>query len=169
MKPYLLRTSFLLSLAALIVVLDQWTKLLVVNSLMLEERIELIPHFFDLTYVRNYGAAFGIFSRFSPSIRQMVLLGLPSLILIFLLALYFWKDFQSRLPTASLALIISGALSNLIDRSAQGFVVDFLDFNLGITHWPAFNLADSCVTVGGILLLVHFSFFHQKHASPSSV
>lgn len=162
MKSYLPRISFLISLAALIVVLDQWTKLWVVHSLVLEEKIEMIPGFFDLTYVRNYGAAFGMFARFSSSIRQMILLGLPSLILIFLLALYFWKDFQGRLPTLALSLIISGAVSNLIDRFGQGYVVDFLDFNLGIMHWPAFNVADSCVTIGGILLLIHFSFFHQK-------
>lgn len=163
----IMRFSFLSSLVIFVVVLDQWTKQLVVNALVLEESIDIIPGFFNLTYIRNFGVAFGMFARMSHSIRTLILLGLPVIILIFLCVLFFWRDFQSWFTTVSLGLIISGAIGNLIDRAFQGYVVDFLDFNLGVMRWPAFNVADICVSVGGIMLLLYFSFFHKPRPMQS--
>jgi signal peptidase II len=136
--------------------------------MVLEQSWEIVSGFFYITYIRNFGVAFGMFSNLAPALRQVLVLVLPCLILVLLLVLYFWKDFQERIPTLGLCLVISGAVSNLLDRFFLGYVVDFLDFDLGLMRWPAFNVADSCVTVGGIGLMIFFTFFHRPPAPQSS-
>jgi signal peptidase II len=138
-----------------ILVLDQLTKFIVDRTMSLHESIPIIDGFFSLTYVRNTGAAFGIFSGAHENFR------LPFLILVSVLALGFvvvmlkrLRDEEKGLITA-LSLIIGGAIGNLIDRVLYGEVIDFLDFYWSHYHWPAFNVADSCITIGVLITLFY--------------
>lgn len=138
-------------LSGLVLFLDQSTKLWVDAAMRLHETIQLAP-FFRLTYVRNQGAAFSFLSEAGGWQRWFFILlsiGASVMIGIWLSRL----GSAERWQAAALALILGGALGNLIDRVAYGYVIDFLDFFYGNWHWPAFNIADSAITVGVILLL----------------
>lgn len=140
-------------IAAAIIILDQLSKFIVQQKLDLGQIIPIIPSFFNLTYVLNPGAAFGFLSGASAAFRG------PFFITISVLAVLFILYYRSRhreigvLPSVALALILGGALGNLIDRLRLGMVVDFLDFYYRSYHWPAFNLADSAITVGVALMI----------------
>jgi len=133
-------------IALLIVGLDQYTKYLA-STYLQGHSISVIQGFFELNYVRNDGAAFGIMQG-----SQMIFLILTPLILMFLI-LYFVKN-KAKIPSyiIPLILIISGALGNYLDRIRLGYVIDFLDFKI----WPVFNLADTFVVIGGLLLTFLF-------------
>lgn len=138
-----------------ILVLDQLTKMIVDRTMALHQSIPIIDGVFSLTYVRNTGAAFGIFSGSHEAFR------LPFLILVSVLALGFvvvmlkrLRDEEKGLITA-LSLIIGGAIGNLVDRILYGEVIDFLDFYWSHYHWPAFNVADSCITIGVLITLFY--------------
>jgi signal peptidase II len=138
-----------------ILVVDQLTKMIVDRTISLHESIPIIDGLFNLTYVRNTGAAFGIFAGSHEAFR------LPFLILVSVLALGFvvvmlkrLRDEETGLITA-LSLIIGGAIGNLVDRVLYGEVIDFLDFYWSNYHWPAFNVADSCITVGVLITLYY--------------
>lgn len=141
-------------IAFTISVLDQISKFYVQQTLHLGQIIPVIPSFFNLTYVLNPGAAFGFLARAPASIRT------PFFTAISILAVLFILYYRSRhrqmhlLPSVSLACILGGALGNLIDRLRLGMVVDFLDVYYGAYHWPAFNLADSAITVGVALMVL---------------
>jgi signal peptidase II len=139
----------------IILVLDQLTKMAVDRTMSLHQSIPIIDGFFSLTYVRNTGAAFGIFAGSHEAFR------LPFLILVSVLALGFvvvmlkrLRDEETGLITA-LSFIIGGAIGNLVDRVLYGEVIDFLDFYWSNYHWPAFNVADSCITVGVLITLYY--------------
>jgi signal peptidase II len=139
---------------AAIVVFDQATKLVVDRWMALHESLEVIDGFLRLTYVRNRGAAFGILSD-AELPYQAALFSLLSLGALFAIALYAWRlPAESRLPKAALALIMGGAVGNLIDRVRLGYVIDFVDAHIGPHHWPAFNVADSAISIGVVLLIV---------------
>ena len=122
--------------------LDQLTKFLAARSLQLNTPLVLIKNFLNLSLVHNRGAAFGILKN------QLFVFVIISLLAIALI-LYHLKDKKkSRLSSISLSLILGGAVGNLIDRLRFGFVIDFLDFRV----WPVFNIADSAITIGVILL-----------------
>lgn len=141
------------AIALVITVLDQISKLQVQRTLQLGEIIRVIPSFFNLTYVLNPGAAFGFLAHAPAAIRN------PFFTTISILAVLFIIYYRSRhrgmrlLPSLGLAFILGGALGNLIDRLRLGMVVDFLDLYYGAVHWPAFNLADSAITVGVALMV----------------
>jgi signal peptidase II len=139
---------------AAIVVLDQATKLIVDRMMSLHESHEVIAGFLRLTYVRNRGAAFGILSDADLPF-QAALFSVLSLAALFAIGLYAWRlPAESRLPKTALALIMGGAVGNLIDRMRLGYVVDFVDAHWGPHHWPAFNVADSAITMGVVLLVL---------------
>ena len=165
---HLRRFALMMAIVTFFLAFDQWTKYLISHSMVLEESIEMVPGFFFITYIRNYGVAFGMFSNLPEVMRQVLVLGLPTLILLFLFILFFWKEFNRSLPTVGLSLIIGGAISNLLDRYVLGYVIDFLEFDLGFMKWPAFNVADSCVTVGGVGLMLYFTFTQGKHTASKS-
>lgn len=135
-------------LLGVIVLLDQITKLIVDRTMPLYHSIAVIDGFFNLTYIRNTGAAFGILAGSGAAFR------LPFLVLFSLLAIGFIIVMLRRLPERETGLIIAltfilgGAVGNLIDRFAYGEVIDFLDFYWAGYHWPAFNIADSFISVG---------------------
>ena len=136
--------------SALVLVLDQITKWLVVQGLAYAESIPLTP-FFNLVRAHNTGAAFSLFAD-QPGWQRgffIVVAGVASVVILHLLR----RTRGRALFCLALALILGGAVGNVIDRLAYGYVVDFLDFYLGGWHWPAFNVADSAITVGAGLLI----------------
>jgi signal peptidase II len=147
--------KMVLSWVVTILVLDQLTKMIVDGAMSLHQSIPIIEGFFNLTYVRNTGAAFGIFAGSHEAFR------LPFLILVSVLALGFVAVMLKRLHNeekgliSALSLIIGGAIGNLVDRVLYGEVIDFLDFYWSNYHWPAFNVADSCITIGVLITLFY--------------
>ncbi len=143
-----------------ILVLDQWTKLLVLARFEVPgETIVIIRDFFSFTYVRNTGAAFGLLATANPAFRVPFFLLVPIFAMVFLSLLYRDLPPKARWRALALGLVSGGAIGNLIDRIRLGYVVDFLDFHYR-TDWyfPAFNVADSAICVGvGILLLSTFT------------
>jgi len=137
-----------------ILLLDQWTKSMVVQKLPLYQRVKVVQGFFNLTHVRNTGGAFGIFGGEKGGLGS-ILFVVVSLIAIGAIVFLFLKIKENEKTLAlSFSLILSGAIGNLIDRLRYGEVVDFLDFYLSTTHWPAFNVADSAICIGiGLMAL----------------
>mgnify|MGYP001073358475 CR=1 FL=1 len=148
----------LVLIAGAVVILDQITKAVILNQLPLYRSIPVIHGFFNITHIHNPGGAFGFFAEQSPWVRKIVFLFMSSAAVV--LVLYFYHNTPRTHPwlAAGLALIFGGAIGNLIDRFRFGKVVDFLDFYLGSAHWPAFNVADSAITVGVTIFLIHLVF-----------
>ncbi|HZU30812.1 MAG TPA: signal peptidase II [Candidatus Angelobacter sp.] len=154
-----------LLIAFSILLLDRFTKLLVVRNIVLEDAIPIIPGFFRLTHLENPGAAFSLFAE-SASPFRTILLVLFSVIALGVVALLLWKSRDEfNVFTLSLSLILGGAVGNLWDRVSDGKVTDFLDFYVGIHHWPPFNVADSAIVVGALLLLVRM--LRKETAAPA--
>ena len=139
-------------IAFVILVLDQVTKLYVDANFRLHETVPVIRDFFHLTYVRNKGAAFGILADNAVRIPFFITVSVVAMLGI-LWYIKHLKDDQ-RLALFSLSLVFSGAFGNLIDRIRLGEVIDFLDVFWQRHHWPAFNVADSAITVGVTLLFI---------------
>jgi signal peptidase II len=141
----------------LILLLDQITKFYVDSSMRLHESIPVIQGLFSITHVRNPGAAFGFLADASPLFRSIFFVAVTVLAII-LVVHYIWKS-RAEEPrlTFALSLILSGAVGNLIDRVRLGEVIDFLDVYIGSTHWPAFNVADSAISVGAVILFIEIT------------
>ena len=143
-----------LAVVAAVVVLDQLTKGLVVRSLALHEYVPIVDGLVSLSHVRNRGAAFGLLSDWDLPF-QSVLLSVLSLAALAAIAAYFLRlPASARLPRLALALVLGGALGNLIDRVRLGYVVDFVHVFWREHQWPDFNVADSAITVGVALLVL---------------
>lgn len=140
-------------IAAVVVVLDRLTKALVAQRISLHDSVDVVPGLFRLTHVQNPGAAFGLFSE-SSSEWKVAMLILFSVAALAVVSALLWKNGKAMNATAiALSLVFGGALGNLWDRVLSGRVIDFLDFYIGSHHWPAFNIADSAIVVGALLLL----------------
>ena len=141
--------------AGLVVLTDQVSKAFILRHLPIHQSIPIIKGFFNITHIRNPGGAFGLMSNMSPIFRTIVFLFISSLAVG--LILYFYKKTPRNQPllATGFALIFGGAIGNLIDRVRFGNVVDFLDFYLGNLHWPAFNVADSAITIGITIFIFH--------------
>ncbi|MBI5599288.1 MAG: signal peptidase II [Deltaproteobacteria bacterium] len=137
--------------AASVAALDQITKAAITRGLHWNETVAVIPGLFNVVNWRNPGAAFGMFREGSAG-NSWVLIAITVLVLAVIAALLMQS--KDRLAGFALSLIAGGAIGNLIDRLRFGEVVDFLDFYAGSYHWPAFNVADSAITVGVFLSLV---------------
>ena len=139
-------------LSLLAVILDQASKLAITSSMQLYQSIPVMP-FFKLTYVHNTGAAFSFLSEAGGWQRWFfaaLALVISGVIAVWLARL---KQHETLLAVA-LSLVLGGAIGNLIDRLVYGYVIDFLDVYYQTWHWPAFNIADSAITLGVILMLV---------------
>lgn len=138
----------------LVIVADQLSKSWIVHTFNLYDSLLLIPGLLSITFLRNTGAAFGMLAGHPVWWRQAFFIGIA---VIALVVLYFMQrkiGRQNAWYTTSLALIAGGATGNLIDRVRDGSVVDFVDVYLGNHHWPAFNVADSAITVGVCIFLL---------------
>jgi len=145
---------YLLILGGTIILLDQVTKYLVLHSLPLYSTIQVIPGLFNLVHVRNTGAAFSFLAGEPSAWRQGLFIVLTLFVVAMLLFAYGKLRSTDTWSKTAYGLIVAGALGNLIDRLRLGEVVDFLDFYVGAYHWPAFNVADSSITVGALMLVV---------------
>ncbi|MFH1081738.1 MAG: signal peptidase II [Pseudomonadota bacterium] len=141
----------------LILMIDQITKFYVDSSMRLHESIPVIEGFFNITYVRNPGAAFGFLANASPLFRSIFFMAVTILAIILVLH-YVWKSrAEEPFLTVALSLILSGAIGNLIDRVRLGEVIDFLDVYISSYHWPFFNVADSAISVGAVILFIELT------------
>ena len=139
-------------LSALVIIIDQLTKRVVDTSMSLYQSIELAPYF-QLTYLRTQGAAFSFLSG-AGGWQRWFFIGLAVAASVFIC---FWLkklNRTQRWEAIAWSLVLGGALGNLIDRILYGYVIDFLDVHAGEWHWPAFNVADSAITAGVIMLLL---------------
>jgi signal peptidase II len=144
----------LVSAPLTIVAIDQATKLWVMGRMDLFESWPVLPGLFSITYVRNPGAAFGLFADMGDLARMAILVGVSLLAVGLLTAFFLRSPHADRVSRIAAVLVMGGAVGNLIDRIRFGEVIDFLDVYLGRYHWPAFNVADSCITVGiGLFVL----------------
>lgn len=155
-------------LIALLFIADQATKAWIARNILLNASREVIPGFFQLVHIRNKGAIFGFFSQ-SGNRFVFLLLTLASLVALSLVLYYFFKASpEDKWLKISLSLIIAGALGNFANRVFKGYVIDFLDLSVRDWHWPSFNVADSCISIGAILLIIIFLFKRSPTCSPSS-
>jgi signal peptidase II len=141
-----------------ILALDQVTKALVLAHLPLGGSIAITPGLLSLTHVQNPGGAFGFLAGMSPELRGLLFIAVSLLAAGLILYFYWQTPANQRFLAVSLALVLGGALGNLMDRLRFGMVVDFLDFYIRDMHWPAFNVADSAITVGVLVFAVHMLF-----------
>jgi len=144
-------------IAAFVFILDRVTKILIETYMTTADSYDLIPGFFSLVYAENRGMAFGLMAEGDVEWRSALLVGITALVLAFVIAMLWQRSSTgmaaSRLTRLGLSLVLGGAMGNLYDRLVKGAVTDFLDFYLGSYHWPAFNVADSALTVGVTLIL----------------
>lgn len=152
--------KYLLFLTVIPLIIDIITKNLIKSKLMLYDAVPVIDGFFNIVYVLNPGAAFSFLHDMNESYRRLFFITV-TIIAIFVV-LYIFAREKSKINTAGFALILSGAIGNLIDRIIIGKVVDFLDFYYKTYHFPAFNVADSCITIGVALIIIDMLFFSKK-------
>ena len=131
----------------IIVLFDQWFKILIERGFNPGQSIPVIEDYFHLTYVRNTGAAFGLFQD-----NNFILIVFSMLVIVFFIFFIKYQAPDSIAAKISTGLIIGGALGNIIDRIRLGFVIDYLDFQV----WPVFNLADTAIVIGAIMLIIVF-------------
>ena len=151
-----------LFITALIITADQISKSLIKSTMTLYDVIPVIPGFFQLNYITNKGMAFGI----NLPVGICFFSGISLIITCFLVWILWCERKNNLLMRISLALILGGAIGNLIDRILFGEVVDFFDFMIGDFHWYIFNIADSAVTVG-IILMLFYSFLFKPKVQPT--
>jgi signal peptidase II len=162
------RRLFFFLFVLILLVADQVSKAIISQKVALMSSKSIISGFFNLTQVRNRGAIFGSFSQ---SGNQVVywLLTLTSFAALALVIYFFViTPISEKFMIFSLSLILAGALGNLIDRIFRGYVIDFLDFYVKKWHWPAFNLADSCISLGAVFLVFIILFKRKAKCIPSS-
>jgi signal peptidase II len=140
----------------IMLVLDQWTKYLIHSKFSWGESLVLIDSILALTYVRNTGAAFGLFNNAPSFLREPFFIIIPILAIGAISYLLYTLPSSEKWNFWGYTLILTGAFGNLLDRIRLGYVVDFLDFHWKeVYHWPAFNVADSCIVIGvGILFFL---------------
>ena len=180
----------LLIISGFIICFDQLTKLYIHTQFALGETKTVIFNFFNITYVRNFGAAFGFLANSHPEFREVFFLSTPPIALVIILLILKSVKDNDRIQIVALSCIFGGAIGNYIDRLQFRYVIDFLDFhhhtyylekeydiNLGFTTihidkykefiWPAFNVADSAIVIGVTLLLILMFMEHRaKKSSP---
>lgn len=172
-----LKYKILVLLTPIIFILDQLTKFLIVSELEIGERIQVIPNFFDIVHFRNTGAAFGMFAGMMPGFRVPFFYAMATVVTILLAFFYRSLGDREKLMPVAISLVFAGIAGNILDRFRMGSVVDFLSLHIGdhvlkfnlfgrhvsiALEWPAFNVADSAITVAMFLLL--YSVLFQKRA-----
>ena len=155
------RYLVLVTISLTIIGLDQITKLLIHHSMRLHESIPVVQGFFAITYIRNPGAAFGFLAELADQFRFYFFVTVSIAALIFLGIFFYRTPREDLLSQIGISLVIGGAFGNLIDRLRLGEVIDFLDFFVGSYHWPAFNVADSAISIGLAILILQL-FLRSK-------
>lgn len=164
-----MKIKFLLlaAISGAIVAADQAVKIYVHTHFNLHESIEVVPGFFNLTYVRNEGAAFGFLAKSHPAFRDLFFLSMPPIALLIILAILRGVAESDKWTITSLSLVFGGAIGNYIDRLRFRYVIDFLDFHIQRKYtWPAFNVADMAI-VGGVAILLYLEFMRTTRKNNS--
>lgn len=157
-----------LALVATVVVLDQATKALVVRQIALHDYVPLVDGLLSLSHVRNHGAAFGLLADWNLPYQSLLLSAL-SLVALSAIAAYFVRlPAAARLPRLALALVLGGAVGNVLDRLRLGYVVDFVHVYFREYQWPDFNVADSAITIGVALLVIDILRSTESEPRPAA-
>jgi signal peptidase II len=162
-----LRSLFAL-ISAAVLLLDQVTKRLVTSAMPMHSSVEVIPDLFHLTLVTNRGALFGLLHDLPDPYRSSLFTLVPLLAIGLIVYFQLRTTLQDTLAHTGLALILGGALGNLVDRVRLGHVIDFLDVFIGDHHWPAFNAADSSICIGVSLLILDLMLSGRRRREPES-
>lgn len=164
-KKYVILAGF----SALLIALDQIVKMYIHTHFQLGDSTPIIPGYFNLTYVRNPGAAFGFLAESHPAFREMFFLAMPPVALIVILLILRGVKDDDFPQIFALSAVFGGAIGNYIDRLRFRYVIDFLDFHIqGQYSWPAFNVADSAIVCGVGLLLFLMVFEKKEKAEVSA-
>ncbi len=160
---------WLLLLALVIVVLDRVSKIVIAKKIAMGSAITIVPHVFRLTHVLNTGAAFSMFSESASPLAVRIGLIVFSVVAALGVSAMLWK-YGRTFSAASIgfALVLGGAIGNLYDRAVLHYVIDFLEVHLLTYHWPDFNIADSAISVGAVLLLVEMIWPRHTATEPVS-
>ena len=142
------RYLFLFIISSALIVIDQYTKFMITLHVPLNYSIKVVEGFFNLTHIRNSGVAFGLFSDQPSELKPLILIIISLIAIMAILVIFHQTASERRFAQIGLVLIFSGAIGNLIDRVLHQEVIDFMDFFIQNHHWPAFNIADSCITIG---------------------
>ncbi|HZS56453.1 MAG TPA: signal peptidase II [Bryobacteraceae bacterium] len=163
-RPYVSARITAAGAALLILVADRITKLLILHSLRSFDSISIIPDWLRIVHAENPGAAFGVLAEGNPILRSIVLIGISATVLVFVASALWSRNgaFRSAATRFGLALILGGAFGNLLDRIFRGTVTDFIEVYHGTWSFPAFNVADSAISVGAVLLLFDLIKPHRK-------
>jgi signal peptidase II len=148
----------LVVIGGIIVIIDQLTKFFIVKYLPLHDTVPVVLGLFNIIHIKNPGGAFGLLANLTPGMRTFIFLFISSLAVGLILYFYLKTPVNQTWLAAGFALIFGGAIGNLIDRIRFGVVTDFLDFYISKYHWPAFNVADSAITVGIGIFIFHLLF-----------
>ena len=159
---------FLFVISSSLIVIDQYTKFMVTLHIPLSYSINVVEGFFNLTHVRNSGVAFGIFSEQNSQLKPYLLIFVSIIAIIAILVIFHQTEREKRLVQGGLVLVFSGAIGNLIDRGLHKEVIDFIDIFFNNRHWPAFNVADACITIGVMLLAADLLVSSKPFNSPDS-
>lgn len=160
---------FLFVISSALIVIDQYTKFMVTLHIPVNYSVKVVDGFFNLTHIRNSGVAFGIFSDQQSELKPYLLIFVSIIAIVAILVIFHQTGKEKRLVQSGLVLIFSGAIGNLIDRVIHKEVIDFIDFFIENQHWPAFNVADSCITIGVMLMAVDMLIGSKPPHSPDSV
>jgi signal peptidase II len=162
------RRPWLLLISALVILTDRLTKIWVTHHIEEGDAITVIPRVFRITHVLNPGAAFSLFTDSSnPGLTHKLLAGFSILAAVVILVIILRIGRRFTATTIALALVLGGTIGNLWDRIRYGMVTDFLEVHIVHYHWPDFNVADSCIVIGGILLVLDSLLPHHGQ-QPSS-
>ena len=155
-----IKYSLTAAAAGFVFALDQAVKLLVYSRMEIGETIELIPHFFNIHYIRNPGGVFGLFAAGPEFLRFILFLLFPVLCIVFIF--FMLKETKNKTEVTALGFVLGGALGNYTDRLKFGAVIDFIDWHAkDLWHWPTFNIADSFIVVG-VGLVIFLQLKDQK-------
>jgi len=138
----------------ILIILDQFTKFLVALHIPQNVSVRIIDNFFNLTHIRNPGVAFGLFADSDLEFKATLFIVFSAIAIVAILVFFHETPSHKKIALVGLILIFSGAIGNLIDRILYKEVIDFIDFHFGSYHWPAFNIADSCITIGVVLMFI---------------
>jgi signal peptidase II len=165
------KLTWLFLISGIIIVLDQITKIQIYTHFQLGESVSVIKDLFNITYVRNFGAAFGFLAQTPPEFRDVFFLIMPPVALITILLILKGVDSKDNPQILALSSIFGGAIGNYIDRLRFGYVIDFLDFHYKNQYnYPAFNIADSAIVLGvGVLFLLMFLEERRKKSAQATL
>ena len=159
---------WLVAAVAVVTALDQYTKRLAVAQLKSGRTVDVIKSVFQLRYVENPGAAWGFLSGATESFRAPFFVAVSLLAIAFILYFYRKVETDQKVMLVSLSMILGGAVGNFIDRLRHNFVVDFIDWYWKDWHWPTFNVADSAISLGVILMVWTMIFGEEEKQAPAA-